>query len=46
MGFGTQFLGYWMLGMGMVSGYLEYFGLGISWVDISKPIPKTRDFWV
>ena len=34
MAIDTQFLGYWVSGMGMVSGYLEYLGLGISWVDI------------
>jgi len=40
----TQFYEY--LGMGMVFGYFEYLGLGISWVDILKPTPKTRDFCV
>ena len=42
----TQLLGYWVLGMGMTYGYFEYLVLGISWVDIPKPIPKTREFCV
>jgi len=34
MGIDTQFLGYWVFEMGMVSRYFEYLGLGISWVDM------------
>jgi hypothetical protein len=33
------------VGLGWVSGYFEYLGLGISWVDIPKPILKTQLFW-
>ena len=43
MGIDTLFLGYWVLGMGWVSGFSENLGLGIIWVDIPKPIPKTRE---
>jgi hypothetical protein len=24
--------------------FYEYLGMGMGWVDIPKPIPKTRDF--
>ena len=46
MSIDTQFLGYWELSMGWVSGQFEYLGLGMGWVDIAKPIPKTQLFWV
>ena len=45
----------WVLGMGWEKLYLikiltkniqfyEYLGMGMGWVDIPKPMPKTRDF--
>jgi len=44
MGIDTQFLGYWVSGMGWVSGLFGIWVLGMGWVDIYIPIPKTRYF--